>query len=450
MKDVFRKKPQFFRVALLVLLAMFCMGRVYYYWEHASEIANNMKLENGRSNDWVEIARCAKKTGQIFVLCDHGPVQLAEEIDQADDRGHSLLISIWSFFQNRPVELLDLVRINLLINVIGILALTWLFWLFKMELVSLFLVVTGFAFGLVLEEKASDVVSASLGIYCLVISTTLTMLYLIARKRQGKPFVGGLVYIFLALSWASLLRQSIALGGVATILLSLFFCRKFYSNIMTWKKFGAFLLIVGISAFVIPSNILYLRPALGGPPVSHKKVTAHGFSHALYLGLGTEANPWGIVWNDWVAEQNVRKLEPDIIYLSDHYFDTIRSMYFKILMNDPLTVTRIYLSKAVSAIDNICRHQWGLLSIGFFIYLICLRISWHRWKDRLFLDYLLLDFAVTLPIFFVVLLGVLANPHKAYYFDFASICLGLILFVALNSIYVMTGSKEEENKPVSF
>jgi hypothetical protein len=73
--------------------------------------------------------------------------------------------------------------------------------------------------------------------------------------------------------------------------------------------------------------------------------TSHGFSHALYLGLGYVPNRWEIYFNDQLGGQHVDVQCPGAAYLSDAYYACLQDRFLQIIREDPGLLARNLILK---------------------------------------------------------------------------------------------------------
>jgi hypothetical protein len=116
------------------------------------------------------------------------------------------------------------------------------------------------------------------------------------------------------------------------------------------------------------SMMLVTRNRLIQLPPAHL-IEGHGVAHALYQGLGTEPNPWGISNDDAVSQEAVLKSNPEAGYGTPLYYHEIGNMYLKIVTTQPLTVMNIYKRKLVKTAKLPLKlfgipYIWYLILIG--------------------------------------------------------------------------------------
>ena len=302
------------------------------------------------ANSWLHAANCTFRTGKLLVGCGEGNEVVAYATRYgADDPGHALLIGSWTLFADRPPVLSDVSRVNTVVNYVGLLALAGGLFLTRAGIsASLFLLL---AVPLVNASHALSPHPAQFGVACLA---ALPALVIFAR-RQGQvanPYVFGsaLLVAFSALVGALLLRQAIGMMGVlAAMIAGLFWvwsARRRGESIVTP------LAVAGISVALLwaPASLLKVRDlAYGLEPSANME--QHGISHALFLGLGTVENSFGIKWLDSYGVMRAKEIKPDVQYPSKEYYDIAMDLYVRTILSDPLEALRIYWKKLQKSLD---------------------------------------------------------------------------------------------------
>jgi len=105
--------------------------------------------------------------------------------------------------------------------------------------------------------------------------------------------------------------------------------------------FAIFLLFISYN-FLAGTLPRVFAPTLIGHPTLTQTV---GPWHTLFLGLGWENNPFGIIYGDWFAYQRAREIYPDIVLLTKEYFEIMRTEFFRVLREEPLFFLGSYLRK---------------------------------------------------------------------------------------------------------
>jgi membrane protein YdbS with pleckstrin-like domain len=183
-----------------------------------------------------------------------------------------------------------------------------------------------------------------LGEACFAAVLPIVILTFLTRPRITTAAVAWTVIGLVALSIASLFRQSIGMmGGVAT------FASIGLNLVRTMPtKRRAIMYAVALagaiaSTFATPILLRVRDAAFNIPPTEISQ--RHGVFHSIYIGLGVVDNPFGIAWDDRVGYAAAEKAVPGTIPLTPAYQSVMRGLYFDIVRNNPLTVLRIYGEK---------------------------------------------------------------------------------------------------------
>jgi len=75
-------------------------------------------------------------------------------------------------------------------------------------------------------------------------------------------------------------------------------------------------------------------------------------SHTLYIALGSQSNPWGIVYDDSYAFQKAVGAYPGIKIFSKAYYDYMWEAYFDALRVHPWAAVKIYAGKLAGVFWN--------------------------------------------------------------------------------------------------
>jgi hypothetical protein len=278
-----------------------------------------------------------------------------------------------------------------------------------------------------------------LGGACFAAILPIVILTFLTRPRITTAAVAWTVIGLVALSIASLFRQSIGMmGGVATfasIGLNLF------RTIPTKRRAIMYAVVTAgaiASTFATPVLLRVRDVAFNIPPT--QMLQRHGVFHSLYIGLGAVDNPFGIAWRDEVGFEVAQKALPGTIPLTSAYYSVMRGLYFDIVRNDPLTVLRIYGEKLWITLTqpNAARSVFQGHSVGgvlAFAVIIggCLR--WLLWRQNSKKDSALseIDAVATVAVMFVAFYlaqGSIIHFSWQYLFPvnaFLIVILGLVL-----------------------
>jgi hypothetical protein len=175
------------------------------------------------------------------------------------------------------------------------------------------------------------------------------------------------------------------------------------------------LAVLTLAELYVPRMVLRANEIVFKAPRS-PAIAEHGISHNLFLGLGSEPNPWGIVWLDEYAHQAVAERNPNAVCCAAPYFDTLWTLYLEKLREDPGTVARIYSQKARKVLWMPLEAWPGFLLHYLLALLAMLIVLWRLGRSALVLDQskLLAAAALTVALLLFLFQGVLAVPEARY------------------------------------
>ena len=319
-----------FAAAVIILLA----GTTYW------SLSDHTLPSYPRTRFWIQAAECAQSTGRYLVVCEPVKGEIpVEDVSLADDRGHTLLLSVLARVFNIEPSIEVLRAINIGIGFFGFLALVALLTFHVGPKSAIFTALLGAYW--IGGRAGPDVDAAYMGISALGAAALL-----LASHRRS---LLSLVPIFFLLGFVALIREPVGLGlslslfglAIVTMVQELFRTKEF--DFKTTLR-PALLILVAFTAIKAPALPTLIRDeVLGTKAVG---TAAHGLSHNLFLGLGGFVeNKWGIVWDDLYAANLMKKLHPTIEYCSDEYFKAIGKLYWSYVKEDPLEAIRVYAVK---------------------------------------------------------------------------------------------------------
>ncbi len=339
--------------------ALFCALLLALGWLYWTFISATSQPAYPRTVYWIRAAECARATGKYLVVCDASDgVRPIEDVSLADDRGHTLLLSLYARLTNTAPTESSLRNLNLAISLFGFLVFVcvliraelWRSAIFAAALGSYWLGARG----------GPDVDAVYMGIAAMSASALLISI----REKS----LWSLVAVFFLLTFTALIREPVGLGAAAALFISAIaqpFVLKSRGRKDLWR--AALLIVIVLAAMKVPSLPTRIRDAQLG---THATGTAaHGLSHNLFLGLGGFVeNKWGIVWDDAFAEHLMMKLHPEIAYCSDAYFSAIGKLYWSYVKEDPAEALRVYMVKTVRTFSSAEGLAWsGFISLGLMV-----------------------------------------------------------------------------------
>jgi hypothetical protein len=291
------------------------------------------------TNIWLDSSECALRRGAWLALCERDKLVPISERAIADDPGHALLLELWSMAVGRRATLVDVARLNTLVDTIGLVALAGLVFSMRAYVTAILLLWLGPI--LYLTWMGTSPHWSYIGLVSL---SALLPIALAARStgllggRSGWTWVSaGLLSLVLA----SLMRESIGLMGLLVTLATIAALLFRRAPVLPLAMTAA----VAVLAVSTPKWVVAARDAaFPMQPASH--VATHGLSHTLYLGLGVVENKWGIRYDDVYGAATATAIDPGIVFCSPEYFSLMGRLYLEHWLEDPIEVVRIYLGKA--------------------------------------------------------------------------------------------------------
>lgn len=117
---------------------------------------------------------------------------------------------------------------------------------------------------------------------------------------------------------------------------------------------------------------------IGAERFSQPIPSRHPTWHSIYIGLGSDRNPYGIDYRDENAVSYVRKRDPTAPYVSPRYESVLRDRVVDIARDDPGFIARTSGRKALLLLyDGISQFPLALLSI-LAAFVVWGRRSWER------------------------------------------------------------------------
>ena len=309
-------------------------GRTFEDVRRYGHISDIMQSEWAATNIWLDSTECTVSRGVWLAVCEDGRLIPISERAIADDPGHALLLSAWAAMTGEPATLVDVARLNTLINTIGLVALAALLFSLRAWITSLVLLVRGpieFLGWMGTSPHWAFIGTVSLaGILPLAIVT-----------RSNRAWIAGGIA---ALAVVTLVRESIGLMGFALTLGALAVTALQRPRPARLLPHLALMVVLATGALLAPKWATMARDA-AYPMAPAERLQTHGLSHTLYLGLGFVENKWGIRYQDEYGADLAERA--GIIYCSPEYFRMMWKLYLARIVEDPVEVARIYWEKAL-------------------------------------------------------------------------------------------------------
>jgi putative flippase GtrA len=330
---------------VVVLILLMDFGALKTFYRSADQRAA-VPVYN-RVEDWIASARCFKESAVILAVCkESGGFVPIEDVATADDVGAGLLLGILHRWFAVPATKQALVFIHLVTTIVAVGLLSW-------QLVRLRCVIAAILFGGITLSRVSlvyfnsDVFSTYFGLFALSLLLPAQLLRMLSQETHRMS-----EWVWLALSGAAmvfviLVREPFGfIGMVATgLAMAVGLGRRRHelriAHLVTATATLLIIVMTTNAALVLTEYRVYVQGVpLGGGIISH------GISHNLYIGLGSDPNPFGIEWSDTAGAEAVKAIDPTIPYGSPRYFEVLRKLYFDAVIEHPLEVARIYAARA--------------------------------------------------------------------------------------------------------
>ena len=328
------------------------------------------------TNNSLESAQCARKTGKwLLRSCDGDRIVPFS----AEDPGQALLLSAWARLAGRDATVMDVARLNLGINALGLVVLVATlitFGAFTTALVVLILGPTVFLswFDTLPHWALIGTVSMQL----------ILPLALVARTRRWVPpkVTAPLIAVgLLLLAFASLLREAV---GLSVLLVTIAAgAWTLWHDRHRRRRWVATIAILAAAVVASQSSRLVVAARNAAYALDAANLPAtHGTSHTLYIGLGAVPNKWGIRYDDMVGVAAAEAAEPGVAIFSKDYFRVMSELYWRKWHEDPGEVVRIYLVKvAILLGDNVIALAPPLVVVLVLAIGIQLLARHRRWTD---------------------------------------------------------------------
>jgi hypothetical protein len=142
----------------------------------------------------------------------------------------------------------------------------------------------------------------------------------------------------------------------------------------------------------------------------------HAFSHAVLVGMGYVINHEGLIWDDNIGKTLAKQECPGVAYLGPDYYDCVRDIVIKLIINDPNLLIRNLLAKFEATIQ---------VTFGFFVYALLAIVALYT--IRMPSIYLIFGVMVALN----VAPGILTVPYPSYLQGYFQI---ILVFIAAGII----------------
>ncbi len=311
--------------------------------EAGRQYQNVEKSDWAAANVWLRSAECTRVTGAWLAICNEDKLFPIASFALADDPGHAFLLGQIARLKDRSVSIVDVAKLNILINFVGMVAVAGLLFAARLEVAALVVLMLGSS-SYFLWVGASPH-PGLIGVAAMAAIFPMTILFGERGYLSGIKRVLFLVLGAALLGLAAMLREPIGTMGLVVSIGALVYVASNKSG-LRWKL--RLLILMGVAVFFwqTPHWILTARDALF-PIQPASLIQTHGTSHNLYIGLGAGGdNKFGIRWDDSEGDAAVKRVDPNVQYVSPEYFRILWKLYLNRVAEDPVEVIRIYAVKS--------------------------------------------------------------------------------------------------------
>jgi hypothetical protein len=352
-------------------------------------------------------ARCLRQTGiWLLKVCEKDRAVWFS----AEDPGQVLLLSLWGQITDRDPIVMDAARLNLWINTICLLILTFVLLglgAFGTAVVLLLMGPVVYLHWFGTQPHWSFIGIASIQM--------ILPLALVARAKNWLRPSSTAILLAIglpALALGALMREPV---GSMAIIITVFVgaWALVYGPRERRHRVGTVAILLTALVLSQSSRIVVAArdSAYSLDPAQYP--ATHGISHTLYLGLGIVENKFGIKYLDAMGAEAVAAADPNIDPYSVAGFRKIRELYFQKWKEDPAEMIRIYFEKTKLILSDDILANWPPLGVLLILVIAIQALAWragHRGGEvRLAINLIALGF-----VGFFILQCVLAGPGRLY------------------------------------
>jgi hypothetical protein len=400
-------------VVFFLCLLTFGLAQFNPAFTAANRFKDVEKADWSNTNVWLKAAECTRESGAWLSICIGDKLVPISEHALAEDPGHALLLGLFARLKDRNVTIVDVVRLNIVLNAAGLALLAGFLFTIRAYVVALVLLALGGGvyFGWLGVSPHSGLIGVASMAAILPMALVAKEMGWVSRRVGYIVLALGL----LTLSFTALIRGSIgSMGFVVSIgtLVAIGLARpRANQRLLSLLVVGLLMLITLLS----PRWVVMARDAIF-PMEPAYRIQSHGTSHNLYIGLGVVDNQFGIRWDDSFAADEVKKVAPAVLYVSPEYYRILWRLYFARVLENPAEVVRIYLKKSGQVLEQ--RYPewapplWSLLLVA----IVLLRLARKRdsWRQVEFDQGSTIVIVALAFIGFFIAQGVAAHPDRQY------------------------------------
>lgn len=365
------------------------------------------------TNMWLKSAECARERGVWLAVCEDDRLVPMSEYSFGDDPGHALFLGIWAMATNSAVSLVDVARLNAVLNTVGLVVLAGFLFALRAYLASFVLLLVGpvaYLQWIGVSPHWGLIGTASLAL--ILPMALIARDYGLLSRGSGNAWVAaGIV----GLALAALLREPIGVMCLAASLAVVGFLaarRRRAGRRLRDLLVTAPLVLVASAA---TTWVVMARDASFEMEPAHR-VATHNFSHTLYIGLGAVPNAFGLRYEDEDARAAVERVAPEVINSSPEYYRILWSLYWSRLRDAPAEVMRIYFEKSKRILADRILDSAPPLAIVVIVMMVHFAVAtaFGVWRRIDFAQGALIEGAALALIGFFILQAILASHNRVF------------------------------------
>jgi len=250
-----------------------------------------------------------------------------------------------------------------------------------------------------------------------VVAIMPLFLYFLKREKVDTLFLVGQFFFGCIIGFLHFVR-AFSSGASLLFILVITLCARAWH----WKEK---LLLLGVlcAGLLVPKlyfdNLFHQHEQFAQKSIStyYSAPKRHVFWHSVYVGLGFLTNDKGIRWDDSVAIEKARAIDPEAIYPSQRYEQVIKNEVITVFKKDPRFVVHTFFAK-----------------IGLLLYYLLLAANFGLVAAYLRPKPWFVELGFWTAVAFNALFGLLTVPCRPYVLGFIACC---VVYAVVSINYVI-------------
>lgn len=400
-------------LVFFVCAIVFVVGPAIAAFDDAERYDETEQSDWIPTNMWLKSAECAREVGAWLAICEGDRLVPMSEYSFGDDPGHALSLELWAMAADSAVSLVEVARLNVVLNTAGLVVLAGFLFALRAWLASIALLLLG-----PVAYLQWNGVSPHWGLIGTASVALILPMALVARdygllsRRSGNAWIAaGMV----GLALAALLREPIGVMCLAASLAVVGFLAvrrlRARQRLRDLLVIAPFVLVASAAttwAVMARDASFEMAPA--------QRVATHNFSHTLYIGLGAVPNAFGLRYDDAVARLAVARVAPDVLNSSPEYYRILWSLYWSRIRDAPAEVIRIYFEKAKLILADPILDSAPPLLIVVIVMMVHLAVvtAFGMWRRIDFAQGVLIEGAALALVGLFVVQAILASHNRMF------------------------------------